>query len=191
MLLKDMNELWGIPLEDIRRKGKKYNIYSLLIYLLDMFLIIFCGLYMFKNGSSFSICVFVTICVTLLSFLLMNIFINPEKWRAYIFFKKHKNAKILEMRLYLGKDNMKSVLYCSNYSRKKLNATVCDYKELMLSACREDTVFSKRLGNLLYKFTVDEDGMELVNTYMIKKGKKYFLIGFNDDLDSNLDYSEK
>ena len=51
----------------------------------------------------------------------------------------------------------------------------------MLSACREDSIFAKRLGNLLSKFTVSEDDMIEIKAYMLKKGKKYFLLSFDDE----------
>lgn len=179
MLLKDFDELWGIPLEGIRKQGKKYKIYSTCVYVVDILMILFCGAYMFTTGSSYSAYIFATVFITLLNFMILNIVINPEKWRAYLFYKKYKRYKVIEMTLYLHYDNMKSILYCSNYKRKKINASELDYKELMLSACREDLVFSKRLGKLLSKFTVQEEDMLEVKTYMLEKGKKYYLIGFN------------
>lgn len=184
MLLKEWKELWGIPLEDIKRQGIKYKIYSLFVYILDIMMILICGAYMYRKGSSFNICVFVTILITLVSFMLLNIVVNPEKWRAYLFYKKYKNLKVIETTLYLQVDNMKSILYCSNYKRKKLNGSISDYKELMLSACREDSIFAKRLGNLLSKFIVNEDNMIEIDTYLVKKGRKYFLIGFKDEEDT-------
>lgn len=181
MLLKEFKELWGIPLEEIKKQGKKYKIYSWLVYVIDFTMMIICGIYMFKNGSSFSNCVFATIFITLLSFMLLNIVINPERWRAYLFYKKHKSLKVVEMSLFLKADNMRSILYCSNYKRKKLNGSILDYKEFMLSACCEDSIFSRRLGTLLSKFTVNDEDMTEIKAYMLQKGKKYFLVGFKDE----------
>ena len=39
LLLKEWKELWGIPLEDIKRQGIKYKIYSLFVYILDIMMI--------------------------------------------------------------------------------------------------------------------------------------------------------
>lgn len=179
MLLREHNNIWGIPLEDIKKQGRKYKLYSTLIYIFNFLLIVFSGVYMFKNGSSFSTCVFATIFIALLSFMFLNLMINPVKWRAYLFFKKYRNYKIVEVSLLLKPEDMKNMLYCSNYKRKKDNGTISDYKELMLSACCEDSIFSKRLGNLLYKFNIEEDnGTTEVKAYMIAKRKNYYLIGF-------------
>ena len=181
-MLKDFKELWGIPLDEIKRQGKKYKIYSVIVYALDIILILLCGIFMFKRGSSFNTCIFATVCVTILSFLVLNIVINPEKWRAYLFYKKYKSYDVITMSLYLHEDNMKSILYCSNYKRKKSKSTVSDYKEMMISACCEDSVYAKRLGKLLSKFTVNDEGMSEVKTYMLKKGKNFYLIGFCEEV---------
>ena len=181
MILKEFNNLWGIPLDEVRKQGRKYKTYSWIIYVLDILMTIGCGIYMFKTGASFNICVFITILITLVSFMMLNVVINPEKWRAYLFYKKHKRQEVVEMTLFVKEDNMKSMLYCSNYKRKKLKGTISDFQELMLSACREDSIFAKRLGNLLYKFTVNEDGMTEIKAYMLKRGKKYFLLSFDDE----------
>lgn len=182
-MLKDFKELWGIPLDEIKKQGKKYKTYSLVIYALDIGLIFLSGFFMFKNGSSFSTCVFTTVFITILSFMLLNIVINPEKWRAYLFYKKYKNYKVETMTLYLKEDNMKSILYCSNYKRRKNNGSTSDYKEMMISACCEDSVYAKRLGKLLSKFTINSEGMTEVKTYMLEKGKSFYLIGFYEEAD--------
>lgn len=182
MLLREFSELWGIPLDEIRKQGRKYRIYSSIIYVVDFILVIISGIYMFRKGSSFSNCVLATVFITLLCFMILNLVINPVKWRAYLFYRKHKNCSVKEVPLYLKVDNMRSILYCSNYKRKKLNGTIPIYKELMLSACCEDSVYSKRLGKLLVKFKESTDGTEEVKAFLLRRGRRTFLIGFKDDI---------
>lgn len=180
-MLKDSKELWGIPIETIRQLGKKYRVYCFIVYSLDVLLMLFAGIYMFNNGSDFNTCVFATIFISLLSFMILNIIINPEKWRAYLFYKKYRSLKVEEYTLYLNANNIKSILYCVNYKRKKENGTMLEYKDLLLSACREDSIFAKRIGVLLSRFTKNEEDKEEMVVYMLNKGKKYFLVGIKDD----------
>lgn len=181
MILKDFNNIWGIPLDEVRKQGRRYKTYQWIIYILDILMTVVCGIYMFKTGASFNICVFITILITLVVFMMLSVIINPEKWRAYLFYRKNKRQEVVEMTLFVKEDNMKSMLYCSNYKRKNLKGTISDFQEVMLSACREDSIFAKRLGNLLSKFTVNDDGMVEIKAYMLKKGRKYFLLSFDDE----------
>lgn len=184
MLLKDINEIWGIPISEIKRLGKRYKLISVCIYLFDMLLIVLSSVYMFYAGSAVNNYMFIVICASLLSVLMLNIIGNPEKCRSYIFYKKNKSLKIEVLTLYVGLYNMESILYCSNYKRLKKKDSIKDYEELMLSACREDSIFSKRIGNLLSKFTENtSDDMFEIKAKFIVRGKKYYLIGFESDED--------
>lgn len=180
-MLKEYEKLWGIPLETIKQLGKKYKKYSFIVYTCNFIIMILCGVYMFNNNSSFSTCVFATISISLLSFLSLSLFINPEKWRAYLFYKKYKNLEVREYTLYLDEDNMKSILYCANYKRKKENGSMSDYAEFFLSACCEDSIYSKRLGTLLSRFANKDNTKNQLVVYMLNKGKKYFLIDIKNE----------
>lgn len=178
VILKEEKEIWGIPTDELRKQGRKYRIYSGVVYILDIISMIVCGVYMYRNGAQFNTCVMVTIAITLLSVMLVNVVVNPEKWRAYLFYKKHKRQEVIKMKLYLKPENMSSILYCAGYKRKKEDGTMQEYQELMLSACCEDSVYAKRLGSFLHKFTTKVDDLEECKARFVVNGKKYYLIGF-------------
>ena len=180
MLLKDFNNLWGIPLDSVRKQGRRYNIYTILIYILDIFAMLICGAFMYRSGTSFNMCVTITFLIAVICFMTLALVRNPEKWRAYVFYKKFKKKEVIEVTLFVKEASMKSILYCANYKRVKMVDSVSACQDAMLSACREDSIYSKRLGTLLSKFTLNDEGTVEIKAYFIKHGKKCYLISFEE-----------
>lgn len=181
MILSLMNfsNLWGLPLDVIKSQGRSYRLKTSFVYILDIIVTIICAVYLFISNVVFSHCIFVVMLITLVSSAILSIVRNPERWRAYLFYKKFRKFEVIEMTLFVKEDNLKSILYCSNYKLYNSKEGISNLQDLMLSACREDSVYAKRLGVLLSRFTVNEEDMTEIKAYMVKKGKKYYLISFS------------
>ena len=175
MKLKDCKELWGIPIIHLKEHSKKYKMYACLLYFLDVVLMFGLTAFMFINGVDYNTYGFVLVSVCIMFHFIMYAKLNPEKWEAFQFYKKHISCDVREVTYDVDENKLYSVLYCTGYKRLKQNGTVDKYKELMLSACCENVKYSSSIMKFMKKYESESGNL---TCFIIQKGKKQFFIDF-------------
>lgn len=178
MKLKDSQTLWGIPIVHLKEHSKKYRIYSLFLYTLDILLILGLTAYMYYNSINYNAYGFVLVSICLLFHFISYSKLNPEKWEAFKFYKKHSAYEIVEKSYTVDENNLYSILYCTGYKRLKQNRTFNEYKELMLSSCCENIKYSHSIMKYIKKYESDSGNLTCI---IIEKGKKQYFIDFKQE----------
>lgn len=183
MKLKDCQELWGIPIVHLKEHSKKYRIYSFLLYFLDIVLMFGLTAFMYTRGVDYNTYGFVLVSVCIMFHFIIYSKLNPEKWEAFQFYKKHINCEVKEVTYEVDENKLYSVLYCTGYKRLKQNGTIDNYKELILSACCENIKYAPSIMKYIKKYESKSGNLTCI---IIQKGKKQYFIDFkqigeNDD----------
>ena len=175
MKLKDCNELWGIPIIHLKEYSKKYKLYAGVLYLCDVLLMFGLTAYMYIKRVDYNTYGFVLVSICILFHFLLYAKLNPEKWEAFQFYKKHISCEVKEVSYNIDENKLYSVLYCTGYKRLKQNGTVDKYKELMLSACCENVKYSSSIMKYMKKYESESGNLTCI---IIQKGKKQYFIDF-------------
>lgn len=183
MLLKDFKALWGIPTIHLKEYSKKYRLYSAILYLADVLAVFGITAYMFNKGISYRAYGFVLLFICILFHFIFNQLLNPEKWEAFRFYKSNEKCTIVRKSYAVDANNLYSILYIVGYKRLKQNKEVEDYKELILSACCENSKYSKSIMKYLQKY---ENPSGNVTCFIITKGKSPYFIDFDYSEESSL-----
>jgi Ca2+/Na+ antiporter len=192
MKLKESQTLWGIPITHLKEHSKKYRLYSSLLYLLDIVLIVLLTLYMYYNNVNYQSYGFLIVVVCLFVHFTTYSFLNPDKWEAFKFYKKYSDCELITKTYDLDEEKMFSMLYCLAFKRLRQGKSFETYKELMLSACCEDTRNAKKLMKYLQKY--ESESGTLTCRIIIKGKSQYFIDFVNEDnteeLENNNDEGE-
>ena len=166
MKLKDLTALWGIPIVHLREHSKKYRLSSAILYLCDIAVVTVLTAFMYQHNISYGAYGFVLVAICLIVHFVSYSKLNPDKFEAFKFYKKHLNCEVKEVSYSVNSERLYSVLYCSGYMRLKKNCSYENYKELILS------------GNL--------------TCIIIEKGKKQYFIDFkHDSFDGSAEVDEE
>jgi hypothetical protein len=178
MKLKESQTLWGIPIVHLKEHSKKYKLYSSILYICDILLILGLTTYMFFNNINYNSYGFVLVSVCVLFHCITYAKLNPEKWEAFKFYKKHMSCELKEKTYDLDENKLYSILYCTGYRRLKQNKSLNDYKELMLSACCENIKYSSSIMKYINKYESESGNLTCI---IIEKGKKQYFIDFKQN----------
>lgn len=187
MKLKDNQTLWGIPVVHLKEHSKKYRLYSTILYILDIILVVALTLFLYYANMSYNTYGFIIVAVCLLFHFISYYKLNPEKWEAFKFYKKHSDCKIITKSYILDENKLYSLLYCIGYKRLKQNRSFDEYKELILSACCENCAYSKSLMKYMKKYESESGNLSCL---IIEKGKKQYFIDFVNDENNGGDSDE-
>lgn len=189
MKLKDLSALWGIPIVHLREHSKKYRLSSAILYLCDIAVVTILTAFMYQHNISYGAYGFVLVAICLIVHFVSYSKLNPDKFEAFKFYKKHLNCEVKEVSYSVNSERLYSVLYCAGYMRLKKNCSYENYKELILSACCENIKYSKSLMKYLKKYE-DESGN--LTCIIIEKGKKQYFIDFkHDSFDDSAEVNEE
>lgn len=189
MKVKDLN-LWGTDLKDIRDYGRKYSIYSKVIYILDIVITILVLHTMFKNGTYFGDYVKFMLISFIICGLALNLPLKEEKYLTYKFLKKYGNKKVDTKEYKLSSSDLHSCLYKTYKSKLKKDDSVENYLDLANRACQKDSKFSRKFMKNLDSLSASDNGVEF-SVYFFKKGNKlYYLNSCSVDGVINLDSCE-
>lgn len=180
MRLKESQTLWGIPIVHLREYSKKYRLLTLLLYLFDIIVVVGLTYYMYNKQVSYNTYGFVIVGVCLGVHFITYSFLNPEKWEAFKFYKRHLNDKLIKKTYSVDETRLYSVLYCIAYKRLRQGKSIETYKEFMLSACCENVSNSKSIMKYLRKYEAIDGNL---TCYIIQHGKKEFFVGFPNDIE--------
>lgn len=178
MKLNKSQTLWGIPIVHLKEHSKKYRVYSLILYTLDILLVIGLTAYMYYNNIDYNTYGFVLVSICLLFHFITYSKLNPEKWEAFQFYKKHSSYEIKEKTYSVDENKLYSILYCTGYKRLKQNRTFDEYKELILSACCENIKYSHSIMKYIKKYENESGNLTCI---IIEKGKKQYFIDFKQE----------
>lgn len=179
MLLKEMSELWGTSTIKLKDYASKYRCALIGFYILDIVIMIVLVSLMYNQGSPFSTYIFVLVIVCLLFTLISNLWLNPDKWLAYKFYRRHANDTVVLKTYSLDSSSLYNILYCTGFKRVKLDKSVEFYKELFISACCEDSKYSHLLMKYMKKYECDYESATQV--YIIQTSNKSYFINFKED----------
>lgn len=181
MKLKECQTLWGISIVHLKEHSKRYRIFSIILYTLDILIIAGLTAFMYYNNVNYSTYGFVLVSICLLFHFIFYTKLNPEKWEAFKFYKKHISYNVIKKKYNVDENKLYSVLYCTGYKRLRQNRSFNEYKELMLSACCENIKYSRSIMKYIKKYE-DESGN--LTCYIIEKGKKQYFIDFEDEVEN-------
>jgi hypothetical protein len=182
MKLKESRTLWGIPVISLKEHSKKYRLFSTLLYIFDIIIVFGLTFYMYNNNVDFRSYGFVIVVICLFIHFTTNSFLNPDRWEAFKFYKRHSDCTMTEVTYDLDEDKIYSMLYCLSFKRLKQGKSFDTYKELMLSCCCEDTNNAKKLMKYLKKYESESGNL---TCYIITKGKSQFFIDFVNENSSD------
>ena len=180
MTLKELGTLWGNPIIKLQEYAKKYRIGSIFLYTLDIGIMAGLSIIMYKQRSSFNTYMFVMVIFVIIFSLIFNMYLNSDKWAAFKFYRRHKNAPVEIKKYRVSAQNMYSVIYCMNYKRLKPDKDLKDYLEMVLNACNEDWTFSKSFMKYIAKYEDAETGN--IEVYVIHKKKKDYFVDYKTDI---------
>lgn len=181
--MKEVEELWGIPVVKLAEYGKKYKWLSVLIYIINVVSMLLAVYLMYINGSSFQVYIFVLVLICIVVIAWFNVVLSPNRWAAYRFYKIHYNDKVERKTYNVTAEQLYNVLYCSKYRRLKLGKSLDYYKDLMLSACCEDSTYSAKFMKYIDKYADESGNLSLI---ICRNGRKLFFINFVEE-ESNKD----
>lgn len=185
MLLKDRQTLWGVSISYLMSCGKKYRLGTLTMYIVDIVLVVGTTMFLYNNNYSYSAYGYIVVCTALLFNLVMWQYLNPAKWVALKFYRKHKSLKVEEQTYSVGSEKLHSVLYCTGFRRMVHGGSVERYKEMILSACMDNP---KRASSIIkYLEPYKDDNGDFV-CYVA--GGKYFVDLKEDEDGSNSNGSD-
>lgn len=182
MTLKEINTLWGNPVIKLREYAKKYRVYSVMLYILDIILLAILTAIMYKQGSNFQVYMFVMVMFVLIFSLIFSTFLNTNKWSAFKFWKRYKNNKVVIKKYKVDAKQLYAVIYCMNYKRLKQDKEFTDYLDMILNACNEDSIYAKTVMKYLSKYEDEETGN--LEVYTVKSGNKYLFIDYKNNNES-------
>ena len=176
MKLKDCSTLWGVSVVHLKEHSKKYRLYSSLLYFIDMVIIVLLTIFMYNNNVNYQSYGFVIVAVCLFVHFTSYNLLNPEKWEAFKFYKRYSNYNVATISYDLDDEKLYSILYCLAFKRLKKGKDLDTYKELVLSACCENTNNAKKIMKYLQKY---ESNSGTVICKILVKGKNQYFIDFD------------
>lgn len=176
MTLKDLGTLWGNPVIKLKEYAKKYRVGSTILYLLDVIIFGVLLFFMYTQGTSFKIYMFVMVMFVCIFTMVFNLYLNTAKWSAFKFYRKYKNSKLKVKKYKVTAKNLYTIIYCTNYKRLKQDKEYEDYLEMIINACNEDMYYSKNIMKYLSRYEDEETGN--LEVYVIERGKHIYFIDY-------------
>lgn len=181
MLLKERQTLWGIPVTALKEHGRKYRLFSYGLLVLDIVVIFGLTAFLYYGNYSYSAYGYVVVAVALTMNLIANQYLNPERWAAYKFYKRHQGHKVTEVCYKVDAEKLYSVLYCTGYRRLKSGLSYEKYCELMVSACCENPSYAKTIAHYLKKYISDSGDL---TCFIVSAKKNQFFVDMKEEEDS-------
>lgn len=178
MRLKDYKTLWGTSIVHLKAHSSKYRLNSIILYLVDIALVVILTAFMYYNHVNYRTYGFIIVALCLLFHFIIYDKLNPEKWEAFKFYKKHQSYQIKEKTYSVNDTNLYSILYCTGYKRLRQGRTFEEYKELMLSACCENIKYAHSIMKYINKYESCDGNLTCI---IIEKGKKQYFIDFKEE----------
>lgn len=176
MKVKNLNTLWGINTTKLIKYGRKYNIISKLLYIVDIVVVVLLVIQMYNRNVSFEGYMILMLLVCGLFALVYSLCINAIQWGTYKFFKRHLRDSVHVKTVKLTTETLYSILYLCKCKRLKQDKDFEIYKEQLLSACCEDASYAFKVMKYINKYETDCDGD--VKIYYASRGNKQYFLDF-------------
>lgn len=179
MILKEMNELWGTPIANLKAYYKKFLINATIFYGVCALILGIITLIMAKKGATSETYLVMAIVYTVSMMGYSVVFLNYDKFQASKFYRRHRNDEVVEVFYNVTTNNLFTVLYCCCKRVKAEKTTYDYYLDLMLSLCNEDMFNARTIMKYLMKYE-SEESAETISLYVIKKKKRQYLVGISN-----------
>lgn len=187
-MLRDLKEIFGIPVDKLVEYEKTYKFFSLSIYIGDFLLILISTAILYEIGASFEAYGFVIVSVALIFYWLTTHLLKPELHNIFKLYKKYGDSILITEKYDVNENELRNIIYSAGYHFVKRNGSIAYYKELMLSLCKDNIKYSSKLIQYLRKYKSDK-GIECIS---INCGDTSYFINFKEEniTDGSSEHSE-
>lgn len=168
-------DIWGTNKDDILRYGKKYSVYSKVIYIADILITIIVLHTMFKRGVYFGDYLRFMLLSFIVCGLALNIPLNENKYSTYKFIKKYGKYEYDCKTFSITQSDMYSCLYKTYKSKLKKNDLVEYYLSVVDMTCQKNIKYSSKFMTNLVLLENNDKGTKFT-VYYLKKGKKEYYL---------------
>lgn len=172
MKVKDLQSVFGIPVDELKRHGKRYRIIILLLYLFDAVAIFGSTAYMFFHGVQYQWYWYVLVLICIVVNIAVDRFLGVEKYMVYKFYSKNLQRDIVENRYVVDVKDMRSIVH--SLGQKPVDdSTIQSLQPCVIAACAKNVLNSYRFMTKMSK--LEADCGNVVCRVFGRGGKQYFV----------------
>lgn len=181
MLLDEVKNIWGIPIDTLKSFNKKYLRSLVVSYVIDIVVFTILVILMIKQKvgaeSYFICCLVVCFAFTMYS----NTLIDKDKAEACRFYRRHRKSKVEEAYYDLDANKLYSILYCSGCKRVKEDKALSYYYEIVASQCLADYNNCKRVMKYMSRYEVEEPTENSICLNIVRGTRKVYFVNVKED----------
>lgn len=176
MKLKNVQEIWGIPISIIQERTKIYRRWVMCVYLINLIFVSVITIALSNFNSPLWLYTLVVLILVLASNIIIETVSRASNYEAFKFYRRLDETEVHEKQYSITREQLYSILYCLHYKRLNPDSDMLGYCDSLFILCYEDKYNAKKIMKYLSKYEAHNDEVVTLRcTVLNSHGNEYLV----------------